>query len=112
MKKRISYADWTAIGPDNYAVKWVRPMCKYTLVKEGDKFKREQRIPLWFYILIFIPAHLIQILWCCGMVVCENLNLLTATLVAIILALRAIPPMKKQKKFGKRLDKALSLCYN
>lgn len=46
MKKRISYADWTAIGPDNYAVKWVRPMCKYTLVKEGDKFKREQHIPL------------------------------------------------------------------
>ena len=64
MKKTISYADWTAIRPDNYAVKWFRPMCKYTLVKEGDKFKREQRIPLWFYLLIFIPVHLAQVLWC------------------------------------------------
>ena len=32
--------------------------------EEGDKFKREQRIPLWFYLLIFIPAHLVQALYC------------------------------------------------
>ena len=68
MKKTISYADWTAIGPDNYAVEWFRPMCKYTLVKEGDKFKREQRIPLWFYLFDFYscplsPSFVVYVGW-------------------------------------------------
>ena len=64
MKKKISYADWNEIGKYNHAAKWLRPWCRYTLVKEGNKFKREQRIPLWIYILMFIPAHLLQALWC------------------------------------------------
>ena len=39
-------------------------MCVYHLVKVGERFKREQRIPLWFYLIIFIPAHLLQALCC------------------------------------------------
>lgn len=112
MKKRISYADWTAIRPDNYAVEWFRPMCKYTLVKEGDRFKREQRIPLWFYLLIFIPAHLVQALWCMWDGGLREFEFADRYLGAIILALRVTLSTKKQKKFGKGVDKPLFLCYN
>lgn len=119
MKKRISYADWTAIGPYNHAAKWLRPMCKYTLVKEGNKFKREQCVPLWFYLLIFIPAHLIQALYCMWDGGLREFEFADRYLggdylgfEVTIWVLRVIPPMKKQKKFGKGLDKALSLCYN
>lgn len=64
MKKKITYKQWQDIGPYNHAAKWLRPFCSYSLVKEGERFKREQRIPLWFYIIIFIPAHLLQALCC------------------------------------------------
>lgn len=64
MKVKISYKEWTYIGQYNHAAKWLRPFCKYTLIKTNEGFKREQRIPLWFYIIIFVPAHLIQALYC------------------------------------------------
>ena len=65
MKKRISRKDWTEIGRYNYAAKWLRPFCSYTLIKEDDgRFKREQRVNLLVYIIIFIPFHLIQALYC------------------------------------------------
>ena len=46
MKKKITYQDWEFIGKYNYAAKWLRPFCSYSLVKEGERFKREQRITL------------------------------------------------------------------
>ena len=64
MKKHITYAQWNELGLYNHAAKWLRPFCSYTLTKEDERFKREQRIPLWFYLIIFIPAHLIQALYC------------------------------------------------
>ena len=64
MKKKITFAEWNEIGIYNHAVKWLRPFCVYHLIKEGDRYKREQRIPLWFYLIIFIPAHLLQVLTC------------------------------------------------
>ena len=64
METKISYEEWTYIGKYNHAAKWLRPFCKYTLIKTGDGFRREQRIPVWFYLLVFIPAHLIQALYC------------------------------------------------
>ena len=63
-KKKITYKQWQEIGPYNHAVKWLRPLCSYTLIKEGERFKREQRIPLWLYLIIFIPVHLLQALTC------------------------------------------------
>ena len=64
MKKRISQKEWEYIGKYNYAAKWLRPICSYSLIKEGERFKREQRIPLWLYLIIFIPGHLLQALYC------------------------------------------------
>lgn len=65
MKKRITLQQWNEIGQYNHARKWLRPFCVYTLGFEPDgKLKREQRLPLWFYLLIFIPAHIVQALWC------------------------------------------------
>lgn len=64
-KKKISYKEWTEIGIYNHAAKWLRPFCRYDLIKEPDgRFKREQRIGLFVYLLIFIPAHIIQAFWC------------------------------------------------
>lgn len=64
MKKRITRKEWEYIGKYNYAAKWLRPFCSYSLVKEGERFKREQRIPLWLYLILFIPVHLLQALYC------------------------------------------------
>ena len=67
MKKRISYADWIAIGPGNYAVKCVRPMCKYTLIKEGNKFKRATHSSLVlsfdFYSCPLSPGFVVYVGW-------------------------------------------------
>lgn len=64
MKKRITYKQWQEISRYNYAVKWLRPFCSYFLIKEDEKFKREQQIPLWIYLILFIPVHLLQALTC------------------------------------------------
>ena len=65
LKKKISSKDWTDIGKYNYAAKWVRPFCDYCLIKEPDgSFKREQRIGIIAYCLMFIPVHILQALWC------------------------------------------------
>lgn len=65
MKKKISYKEWTDLGKYNYGAKWIRPICSYHLVKDDDgRFKREQRIPLWFYLLVFIPVHIAQAFYC------------------------------------------------
>lgn len=64
MKKKITYKQWQEIAPYNYAVKWLRPFCSYSLIKEGEIFKREQRTPLWFYLITFIPIHLVKAIYC------------------------------------------------
>lgn len=64
MKKKITRAEWHSMGQYNYAAKWLRPICGYYLTQEGDKFKREQYIPLWIYLIIFIPVHIAQALYC------------------------------------------------
>ena len=65
LKKKISRKEWTEIGQYNYAAKWLRTLCQYTLIKEPDgRFKREQRIGWFVYLLLFIPVHILQALWC------------------------------------------------
>lgn len=65
MKKKITRQEWNEIGVYNYAAKWLRPLCSYCLVHlEDGSFKREQYIPMCLYLLIFIPAHVIQALYC------------------------------------------------
>lgn len=65
MKKKISSKEWTEIGRRNYAAKWLRPLCSYTLIKEIDgRFKREQRVGQLLYILLFIPVHILQAILC------------------------------------------------
>lgn len=64
-KIKITYDEWTEIGKYNYAAKWLRRFCSYRLVKTSDtEFKREQRINLIIYLLIFVPVHILQALWC------------------------------------------------
>ena len=64
-KKKITLADWTEIGKYNPAAKWLRPFCSYTLTKEPDgRFKREQRVGWPVYLIIFIPVHILQLLFC------------------------------------------------
>lgn len=64
-KKKISLKDWTYIGKCNYAVKWCRPLCSYTLIKKDETtYTRCQKLGLFAYILLFIPAHLIQFFEC------------------------------------------------
>jgi hypothetical protein len=63
MKKKISSKEWTEIGKCNYAAKWLRPFCSHVLLKEPDgSFKREQRVGLFAYILMFIPVHILQLM--------------------------------------------------
>lgn len=63
MKKRITLKDWTYIGKYNPAAKWCRPLCAYSLIKEDDNiYKRVQKMNLMWYILIFIPVHILQAL--------------------------------------------------
>ena len=64
-KKKITIKDWTYIGKCNYAAKWCRRLCSYTLIKVDDNtFKRVQTISLFAYLVIFLPIHLIQIFTC------------------------------------------------
>lgn len=64
-KLKITYEEWTAIGRYNYAAKWLRRICRYDLIKESDtRFKREQRINLIIYLILFIPVHILQAFVC------------------------------------------------
>ena len=65
MKKKISSKEWTEIGKYNYAAKWLRSLCSYTLIKEPDgRYKREQRVSWPLYIFLFIPVDILQAVWC------------------------------------------------
>ena len=64
MKKRISRKDWEYIGKYNPAAKWLRPIASYTLEEIEGGFRRSCNIPWVVYLIIFIPVHLLQALWC------------------------------------------------
>ena len=68
---KINLKDWTYISKYNHAAKWLRHFCEYKLIKESNgNFRREQRINFIFYLIICIPVHILQTLYCmwdCGL---------------------------------------------
>ena len=65
MKKKISLDEWTMLGAYNRAQPWARRLCSYKLEKISEgHYRREQFISLPIYFLLFIPASIIQAVWC------------------------------------------------
>jgi hypothetical protein len=65
IKMKINLKDWTYIGVYNPAVKWVRRFCDYKLMLEKNgNFKREVKIGIIPYIIMFMPVHLIVFVNC------------------------------------------------
>jgi hypothetical protein len=62
--KKISMKDWEYIGKYNPAAKWLRPLCSYTLTETIIGFRRDCKIGWPMYLILFLPAHLIQLLYC------------------------------------------------
>ena len=70
MKKQITLEDWSYIGKRNYAARWLRNACEYSVEEaSGGNYIRRQRINFWAYCLLFIPVHILQLFicaWDCG----------------------------------------------
>lgn len=65
MKKRISQKEWEYLGKYNYAAKWARPFCSYSIEKIDDnEYHRNCDIGWFLYLVLFIPVHLLQALCC------------------------------------------------
>ena len=64
MKKRITLKDWTYIGQYNPVAEWARPIASYTLEEIDGGFRRECKIPMWWYLIMFIPLHLLELASC------------------------------------------------
>lgn len=65
MKKRISQKEWEYISKYNPAAEWLRPLCSYSIEKIDDnEYHRNCDIGLLVYLVLFIPIHLLQALWC------------------------------------------------
>lgn len=64
MKKHITRKEWEYIGKYNPAAKWLRPFCSYTLEEIEGGYLRRCKISWPVYLLIFIPFHIIQALYC------------------------------------------------
>lgn len=64
MKKRITRKEWEYIGKYNPAAKWLRPLCSYSLVEVENGFRRDCKISWPMYLILFIPVHLLQALFC------------------------------------------------
>ena len=62
--KKISMKDWEYIGKYNPAAKWLRPLCSYTLTETIIGFRRDCKIGWPMYLILFLPAHLIQLFYC------------------------------------------------
>ena len=61
-KKRITFKEWTYVGKYNYAAKWCRPFCTYTLIRKNDNtIVREQKVNFLAYLILFIPLHILQV---------------------------------------------------
>ena len=62
MKKRSTLKEWEYLGKYNYAAKWARPFCSYSIEKIDDnEYHRNCDIGWLPYLLLFIPCHLLQI---------------------------------------------------
>jgi hypothetical protein len=64
MKKHITRKEWEYIGKYNPAAKWLRPFCSYTLEEIEGGYRRQCKIPWLLYLLLFIPFHIVQALYC------------------------------------------------
>ena len=64
MKKRISREEWEYIGKYNPAAKWLRPICSYTLEEIEGGYRRQCKVSIPLYLLMFIPFNLLQALYC------------------------------------------------
>lgn len=63
--KRLTLEKWNMISKYNHAAKWLRPFCKYTLTKtDEEKYRHDQYIPLWLYLLFFIPSNIAMFFYC------------------------------------------------
>lgn len=62
---KISLQEWICIGISHPAKEWVRKFCTHKLVKDGKHFRRECYLNLPFYILFFIPYHLLLFFCLC-----------------------------------------------
>lgn len=63
---RISLKEWLYIGQYHPVRESCRWMCVHKLEKDGDGYRRKVAISLPFYLLFFIPIHLINlfiVLW-------------------------------------------------
>ena len=60
MTKKITAKEWYIIGKGHASNKWCRPFCVYTLGKTAnDNYIRRAYLNWIFYIIIFIPIHLL-----------------------------------------------------
>lgn len=64
MKKNVGRKNWEYIGIYNPAAKWLRPFCTYTLTEIERGYRRECYINLFIYLILFIPFHLLEALYC------------------------------------------------
>lgn len=98
-KKRITLKEWSFIGKYNHAAKWCRPFCTYTLIEEDScTIKREQKVNLLAYIIMFIPLHILQalvLIWDGGL---KEFEIFKRTLGSDVLA-KGSPSYDKAKDF-------------
>ena len=65
MEKKINFSQWEAMGKYNYVTKWLRPFCKYTLEEKANgSYYRRQYLGWPIYLILFIPAHILQFFYC------------------------------------------------
>lgn len=64
MKKRITLKDWTYIGRYNPVAERYQRLASYTLEEIDGGFRRECKIPMWFYLITFIPYCLLGAVLC------------------------------------------------
>lgn len=64
MKKRITRKEWEYLGKYNYAAPWLRPFCSYSLMEIEGGFRRDCEVSWPVYLIIFLPVHLLQALYC------------------------------------------------
>jgi hypothetical protein len=62
MRYRISLKEWEKIDKYNYANNLYKHMCTYSICQNGYDIIREQKINLFLYVLLFIPAHIIKVI--------------------------------------------------
>ena len=62
---KITLKEWTEIGKYNMYRKWLQPLCNYTLIeRDNGDYERRQQIKWWFYLLILLPMHIVDLCVC------------------------------------------------